>query len=181
MLLAAEQDVIAIDHQHDGHGIGAGKMLGGAGRAIAPPARLDRTQWAAPQRAQKPWARVPMQDALGLRQHRDSGRPSEALLRKRAKVADLQSGMARQDETALVDERRIARFLDLRGLVGQPERENRAFRVAPEQDLGLDGAEFTRAGEGVKGAQLFAIEPQDRHGLHESDRPGSSRTRGATI
>jgi hypothetical protein len=62
---AAEHAIAAIDRQHDDDGIGAGKMRGRAGRAIAPPAALGWLSGGAAVGA-KPVARVPMQQRLGL-------------------------------------------------------------------------------------------------------------------
>src|ERR1700674_1620025 len=116
--LAAQQAALAIDCQHDDDWIGARKMLGATGRAIAPPARLDRLRGRAALRAEAV-ARMPAEHGLGLRQRRAVFGRDET---------------AGRDAAQIRDEEIVAAFQRL-GRVGiDADREQRRSVKAAEKD-----------------------------------------------
>ena len=144
---AAEQTALAVDRQHDDDGIGAGKMLGLARVALAPPARRGGAGRRAAARAEA-IARVPVEQRLrlaerGQRLARDQPLHGDAPQRDQLEVAP-----PRNDERAPIVEA-VARVGDLLDrLVAEREGEDRrAARPEAEQDLGARAAERRRFGE----------------------------------
>src|SRR5260370_10708132 len=85
--LPAEEAPFAIDRQHDDDRIGAGKMLGAAGRAITPPTGLHdaRRRAAVRTEAVPP---VPAEQGLRLRERRQGLGRHQGASRKGAQVGD---------------------------------------------------------------------------------------------
>ena len=86
-IVAPEQAALAVDHEHDRDRIGARKMLRHAGRAIAPPAALDRLRGRAAIRAEAV-ARMPAEQRLGFGERRQMVGIEQAAHRDRAQIGD---------------------------------------------------------------------------------------------
>ena len=124
---AAEHAALARDHQHDHHRIGAGKMLGVARRAIAPPSGLHHLRRCAAIRTEAV-PRMPADQRLGLGERRQMRGFDQALDRDRAQVGDFQI---------------VARLERLDAAASSPKPKRGASCIKTEKHLLAHGAERT--------------------------------------
>ena len=127
---AAEHAALAGNRQHDDDRIGAGKMLGFARRAIAPPAGLNDFGLGAAIRTVR-MPRMPAEQRLGFGERRQMLRLDQALHRDRAQIGDFQI---------------VARLERLDRLRIEPQPEPRRVIHQAEKDVFMPAAERARLG-----------------------------------
>src|SRR5215472_1284579 len=137
---ATEHAALARNHQHDHDRIGTRKMLGTAGRTIAPPAAFGRRRRSAAVRA-KAVPRMPTEKRLGLGERRQMVRRDHALHRDRAKIGDFKV---------------IARFQSFKRMLIEAESEARRRVGQSEEDDFAHGVEIARFGRRKQCLTQFA-------------------------
>ena len=120
----AEHAALARDHQHDDDRIGARKMLGLAGRAVAPPAGLHHARRRAAIRTEA-MARMPADQRLGFGERRQMRGVDQALHRDGAQVGDFQI-VARLER---LDRGRIEAEAETRRLADKSEEDRSRARA----------------------------------------------------
>jgi hypothetical protein len=122
---APKEAAVAVDCQHDHHGIGARKMLGLAPLAVASPAAADKP-CRSPAVGAKAVARMPVQDSLGFGDRRQVIRRDQSLYGDRSQVGHQQIAAALQSLGRL---RRKPMAKSRRAIM---QAEKNCFRGRPE-------------------------------------------------